>query len=92
MKVFAKDVMENNVTTVAPDMLLPDLERRFVDCRVSGFPVVDTDQTILGVVSIKDVLAHLCQERGIVELSTAFYDAETINRLLAHWQQLLTGM
>lgn len=76
MKVFAKDIMEKNVKTVRSDLSFPDLERRFVDDDVSGFPVVDSDQTIRGVVSASDVLAHVCEARGHVEMSTAFYDED----------------
>ena len=76
MKVLAKDVMEKNVKTVPSDLPLPDLERRFVDYGFSGFPVVDCDQTIRGVVSASDVLAHVCLERREIEMSTAFYDED----------------
>ena len=76
MKVFAKDIMEKNVKTVRSDLPFPDLERRFVDDDVSGFPVVDSDQTVRGVVSASDVMTQLCEERVDVEMSTAFYDED----------------
>lgn len=76
MKVFAKDLMEKVVKTVPSDLPFADLERRFVDDGVGGFPVVDSDQTIRGVVSASDVLAHVCEERREVEMSTAFYDED----------------
>lgn len=74
MRVFAKDIMETNVKTVRFDLPFADLERRFVDDDVSGFPVVDSDQTILGVVSASDVLQRVCEERRDVEMTTAFYN------------------
>ena len=76
MKVFAKDVMQKNVKTVLPDLPMADLERRFVDEDVSGFPVVDSDGAVRGVVSASDILKHVCEERGEVEMSTAFYDED----------------
>lgn len=76
MKVFAKDVMEKKVKTVGPDLPFADLVRRFVDDNVSGFPVIDSDQTIRGVVSASDVLAQVCEERADVEMATAFYDQD----------------
>ena len=77
MKVFAKDVMQRNVKTVPSDLPLADLERRFVDENVTGFPVVESDGTVRGVVSARDILEHVCEERGEVEMSTAFYDDES---------------
>lgn len=76
MKVFAKDVMQKDVKTVRPDLTLADLERRFVDDGLSGFPVVDANGTVLGVVSIRDVLKHVCDERKDLETSASFYDKE----------------
>jgi CBS domain-containing protein len=76
MKVLAKDVMEKKVKTVGPDMPFADLERRFVDDAVSGFPVIDSDQAIRGVVSASDVLAQVCEERADVEMATSFYDED----------------
>lgn len=73
MKVYAKDIMAKNVITVSPELPFPDLERRFANAGVGGFPVIDSDKTIRGVVSASDVLARLSAERGALELSTAFY-------------------
>lgn len=77
MKVFAKDVMQKDVKTVRSDLPMADLERRFVDDDVSGFPVVDSDGTVRGVVSARDLMEHVCEERGDVEMSTAFYDEDS---------------
>ena len=76
MKVFAKDVMQDNVKSVWSGLSLADLERRFVDDNVSGFPVVDNG-TIRGVVTASDVLSHLCEERREAEVSTGFYDDDS---------------
>lgn len=73
MKVTAKDVMQKNVKSVTSGLSLADLERRFVDEHVSGFPVVDNG-TVLGVVSASDVIEHLCKQRQEAELSAGFYD------------------
>lgn len=77
MKVFAKDVMQANVKSVRRDLPMADLERRFVDEKVSGFPVVDEDGTVQGVVSARDILKHVCKEREEIEGSTAFYEEDT---------------
>lgn len=54
MKVFAKDVMQSEVKTVAADLPLTELVARFAGDDVRGFPVIDSDQ-LCGVVSTTDV-------------------------------------
>lgn len=76
MKVYAKDMMQKDVATVRQDLPLADLERRFVDENVSGFPVFDGD-TIKGVVSASDILRQLCQERNAAGMKTAFYEDDS---------------
>ncbi len=73
MKVFAKDVMQKDVKTVRSELPMADLGRRFVDDDVSGFPVVDSDGTVRGVVSARDVLAHVCKNRRDAETTAAYY-------------------
>ena len=76
MKVFAKDVMQKDVKTVRPDLSMADLEHRIVDDGVSGFPVVEADGTVRGVVSARDVLNNVCSERDDVEMYAAFYEED----------------
>ena len=62
MKVFAKDVMETKVKTVGRDLALTELERQLVDAGISGCPVVAESGDVVGVVSARDVLAHMCEK------------------------------
>ena len=78
MKVIARDIMQSNVKTVTSDLPMADLERRFVEDEVSGFPVVDEDGVVQGVVSARDILEHVCEERDEVEWSSAFWDEEVL--------------
>lgn len=73
MDLLAEDVMRRKVVTVRPDTSLPDLERRFIDEKLTGFPVVDGD-TLRGVVSRSDIVRHLVMEHTIAEVATGFYD------------------
>jgi predicted transcriptional regulator len=52
-----KDIMTQNVLSVREDWTLDALSQFFFDKHVSGAPVVDQDDNLLGVVSITD-LAH----------------------------------
>lgn len=63
MPKTAADVMKRDVETVSPAWSLIDLERGFVEKRVSGFPVVEQGR-LVGVVSRTDVLQQLDVERS----------------------------
>lgn len=94
MKVFAKDVMQKDVKTVRQDLAMADLERRFIADNVSAFPVVDSDQSVQGIVTARDVLAHVCELRSEVEMSTSFYDEEghaDFTSLLDDWVSAEVG-
>ncbi len=52
-----KSVMSTNILTVSPDTDIYDAIRILVDHNVTGLPVVDGNQAVLGILSEKDVLA-----------------------------------
>ncbi len=52
----AKDFMEKYVFTVPPTITIHELIRAFVAHNVSAIPVVDTNGTLLGIVSEGDLL------------------------------------
>ena len=54
MKV--RDVMTTNVFTVAPDMPLKEVATRMLEYGISGLPVVDDEQNVVGVLSETDIL------------------------------------
>lgn len=72
MTLTARDVMTSPVRSVSPDMSLPDLERAFVESRLSGFPVVEEGK-LLGMVSRSDVVRQLTVEQTIGEILADFY-------------------
>ncbi len=67
-----RDLMQIRVHTVPLEMPLIELEQKFIDKRVSGFPVVDADQ-LVGVVSRSDVVRQLDVERQLAEGISDFY-------------------
>lgn len=74
MPIVAADIMQAHVHTVAADLDLPELERQLIECRVSGFPVVDR-QRLVGVVARSDIVRRLCVERTHAEqISDWFID------------------
>jgi CBS domain-containing protein len=52
----ALDIMTTPVVTATPDMTIHDAARLFVDNHISGMPVVDENQKVIGIVSQGDLL------------------------------------
>jgi CBS domain-containing protein len=56
MPLTARDLMEADVQTVAPDDDVADAFKQFARCEFSGFPVVDGDDRLVGVVTESDLV------------------------------------
>ncbi len=50
------DIMQSPVVTTTPDTSMADAARSMVEHRIGGLPVVDADQTLVGVVTETDVV------------------------------------
>jgi CBS domain-containing protein len=55
----AKDVMTTAVVTVDPDMRVEAVAELFLAKRISGAPVVDADNNLIGMVSEGDLMRRL---------------------------------
>ena len=64
MRIY--DLMSRDVITVRPDTPLKEVARLLVDRAISGIPVVDEDNVVLGVVSESD---FMIKERGRANVS-----------------------
>jgi len=53
-----RDLMTTEVVTVTPNTSLKDVAALLVDRRISGLPVVDDEQHVLGIVSEADILVR----------------------------------
>jgi len=73
MDARVRDWMHRDVRTVGEDLSLVDLDRRFLEDRVSGFPVVARDGRLLGVVSRSDVIRQLSVEQTWAETLSGYY-------------------
>ncbi|HQR26963.1 MAG TPA: IMP dehydrogenase [Nocardioides sp.] len=63
----------SNPVTIGPDATLEDLDRICGEYRVSGLPVVDTDQRLLGIITNRDLRFTPVAEWGstkVVEMMT----------------------
>lgn len=54
--LHAKDIMTEQVMTVKKDLTIKKLSECFIKHRVSGFPVTDDNDKIVGVVTEKDLI------------------------------------
>jgi CBS domain-containing protein len=72
MAKTARDVMKSEVKTVSPDVPLAELEKLFVENRVTGFPVVENGR-LVGVVSRSDIVRKIVAENSYAEYLSDFY-------------------
>ncbi|OYR63171.1 CBS domain-containing protein [Halorubrum ezzemoulense] len=56
MTLTARDLMEPDVKTVSPDDDVADAFKRFARYEFSGFPVVDEDDRVVGIVTESDLV------------------------------------
>jgi CBS domain-containing protein len=59
MAMKAKDVMTTAVVTIDPDMRVEAVAALFLAKRISGAPVVDADNNLIGIVSEGDLMRRL---------------------------------
>ena len=57
--VKAEDIMTQQVIAVTPDTLLIETARMMASANISGVPVINTDQTVVGIISEKDFLKKM---------------------------------
>jgi len=62
----AQDVMTAHLYTVMADTPIPDAIELLIEHRISGLPVVDAQQRLLGMLTEKDMLRVLYEEPGHV--------------------------
>lgn len=58
------DLMTRDVVTIKPDADLKEAARRLSGLRISGMPVVDADNRVLGIISEADILSLAGVKKG----------------------------
>ncbi len=61
---LVRDAMTVEVETVGPDMPLPGLRERIMQTGHQGFPVLDEQGRLVGIVTARDVTAEMLREGG----------------------------
>ncbi len=62
--MLVKEIMTTGVKSVKPDTLVKDVAMLMCLQSISGAPVVDDDNNIVGIISEKDVLQHMFPDIG----------------------------
>ncbi len=57
-ELTAKEIMHKHVVTVDPEMTVQEVTQLFLDRQITGAPVVDEDDKLVGVISQTDLLRY----------------------------------
>lgn len=67
-----QEIMSTNVKTFRPDSLVKEIAVMMVTDHISGAPVVDDNDNLVGIVSEKDILQHMFPKLDEVMSDTHF--------------------
>jgi len=62
--MIVQDIMSTDVKTVTADQPVKDIALMMIMDHISGAPVVDADNNLVGIISEKDILQHMFPEIG----------------------------
>lgn len=79
-EVQVQDIMQSNYQTVKPDMLLPDLLPLLTMSHHHGFPIVDENKHLVGIITLTDIERIRHREQDMSELTAA--DVGTTRRVV----------
>ena len=71
--VKIKEIMTRNVITIKPDTSVEVIIKILTVRKLTGIPVVDDDNTLLGIVSEKDLLGLLFKHEKLENMKAADY-------------------
>lgn len=55
---LAKDIMSTAVQTATPDMTVEELAQVLIEHRISGVPVIDAEDNLVGIVTENDLISQ----------------------------------
>jgi len=79
MQFYAKDIMSENLITVRPEMSCEEVMDLFFEHHISGAPVLDKNNALVGVISMTDVI-----KSGLnFPYSHNFFEDAQLDRIIA---------
>ena len=79
-KTLAKEIMKTDVVTVSPSATVQEVARQMLEHDISGFPVVDEQKKVLGVVTELDLMRNQIAPNEPSIWSTIFGDADRMRK------------
>ncbi len=70
--MIVQDIMTTNLKTVTPDQPVRDIALMMIMDHISGAPVVDDENNLVGIISEKDILQHMFPKLEDVMSDTHF--------------------
>ena len=70
--MIVQDIMSTNVKTVTADQPVKDIALMMIMDHISGAPVVDIENNLIGIISEKDILQHMFPKLEDVMSDTHF--------------------
>lgn len=86
----AKDIMSGNVISVKLDTPISEVARIFHDNRISGAPVVDDENNLIGIISESDLIDQ--NKKLHIPTVVAIFDAVVYLESLRHFEKELKKM
>jgi CBS domain-containing protein len=66
-KLEIKDIMASNPISILPDATLAEAAQLMLDNKISGLPVVDSNQKVIGIITESDIFRMVVQAWGKTE-------------------------
>ena len=82
--MLVRDLMQQNLETVASDATIAEAIERLVDAHVSGLPVMDSFGRAVGVISARDILTAERAHLDSVERARLF-DSTLVLEVMQAW-------
>jgi CBS domain-containing protein len=76
--MLVKEIMEKEVITLKPDDTLKEVVQKFSENKISGAPVVDSDNQVIGIISEADIFRTLKEDSREFKMVHMFPDAKMI--------------
>jgi CBS domain-containing protein len=84
--VTAKDIMKRNVLTVDPQMTVQEVMQFFLERQITGAPVVDEEEKLVGVISQTDLLRYQRRAPAVNPQVPSYYHESNGEVLVSHMQ------
>lgn len=89
--IKAEQIMTRNVITVSEDTPLTEVAKKMAENKISGLPVIKDDQTVSGVISEKDFLKRMNDDKTPSFMRVVLQCLETKGCIAADFKNLVAA-